>query len=143
MSKIVCYLTQIARCGGQYRNQHMEPFGIRARQASLLLEICATPGISQDALARRVFLDKSVVARALANLEEQGFVERPTCQKDRRVIRLHPTEKALQLQPQLREVSAQWEQFLTSDMTQEELTLLESLLSRLQVRAAEWRSEEE
>lgn len=138
MSKIVCYLTHISRCGGQYRNRHMESLGIRARQASLLLEICATPGISQDTLARRVFLDKSVVARALANLEEQGLVERPTCQKDRRVIRLHPTEKALQLQPQLLNISAQWEQRLTAGMTNDELTLLESLLSRLQARAAEW-----
>ncbi len=143
MSKIVCYLTHIARCGGQYRNRRLEPWGIRARQASLLLEICATPGISQDTLARRVFLDKSVVARTLSNLEEQGLVERPTCQKDRRVIRLHPTEKALQLQPQLQAVTAQWEQFLTADMTAEELAFLESLLSRLQARAAQWRSDEE
>ena len=143
MSKIVCYLTYIVRCGTQYRNRRMEPWDIRARQASLLLEICATPGISQDALAKRVFLDKSVVARALANLEEQGLVERPACQKDRRVIRLHPTEKALQLQPELQAIDKQWEQFLTADMTKEEIALLESLLTRMQNRAAEWRSDEE
>ena len=138
MSKIVCYLTQIARCGGQYRNRQLEPWGIRARQASLLLEICATPGISQDTLAKRLFLDKSVVARALANLEEQGLVERPVCPNDRRVIRLHPTEKALQMQPQLQAVSDQWAQFLTADMTPEELAALEKLLERLQARAAQW-----
>ena len=106
MSKIVCYLTQIARCSVQYRNRQLEPLGITVRQTNLLLEICATPGISQDTLAKRLFLDKSVVARALANLEEQGLVERPVCPNDRRVIRLHPTEKALQMQPQLQAVSA-------------------------------------
>ena len=142
MSKIVCYLTKIARCGGQYRNRRLEPWGIRAQQAGLLLEICATPGISQDALARRVFLDKSVVARALANLEEQGLVERPTCQKDRRVIRLHPTEKALQLQPRLQAVSDQWAQHLTAGMTPEELAALDALLTRLQERAAQWEDAE-
>ena len=143
MSMIVSYLTQIAQCGGQYRNRQLEPWGIRARQASLLLEICATPGISQDTLAKRLFLDKSVVARALANLEEQGLVERPTCQKDRRVIRLQPTEKALQMQPQLQAVNAQWAQFLTADMTPEELAALETLLERLQTRAAKWMEVEE
>ncbi len=142
MSKIVCYLTQIARCGGQYRNRRTEPLGISARQSSLLMEICATPGISQDTLARRVFLNKSVVARLLANLEEQGLVERPTCQKDRRVIRLHPTEKALQILPQLQQTSTGWEKFLTADMTVEEIAALESLLSRLQARAAKWEDEE-
>ncbi len=143
MSKIVCYLTQIARCGGQYRNRYLEPWGISTRQASLLLEICATPGISQDTLAHRVFLNKSVVARLLAGLEEQGLVERPTCQKDRRVVRLHPTEKALQLQPRLQTIWTDWEQQLTAGMTEEELAALESMLSRLQNQAAKWRSEEE
>ena len=142
MSKIVCYLTQIARCSVQYRNRQLEPLGITVRQANLLLEICATPGISQDTLARRVFLNKSVVARLLANLEEQGLVERPTCQKDRRVIRLHPTEKALQILPQLRKTSSGWEKFLTADMTAEEIATLESLLSRLQARAAQWEDAE-
>lgn len=138
MSQIVCNLTHISRCGGQYRSRQVESLGISARQASLLLEICATPGISQDTLARRVFLNKSVVARSLATLEELGLVERPTCQKDKRITRLHPTEKALQLQPQLQAVWADCEHFLTEGMTEEEVATLESLLSRLQLQAAKW-----
>ena len=102
------------------------------------MEICATPGISQDTLARRVFLNKSVVARYLAALEEQGLVERPTCQKDKRITRLHPTEKALQLQPQLQAIWASCEHFLTEGMTEEEVATLESLLGRLQFQAAKW-----
>ena len=143
MSKIVCYLTHISRCGGQYRQRRTEHLGINARQASLLVEICVTPGLSQDALAKRVFLNKSVVARLLANLEEQGLVERPTCQKDRRVIRLHPTEKALEILPQLQETNVAWERFLTADMTAEEIATLEAMLSRLQTRAAQWTEAEE
>lgn len=138
MSQIVCNLTHISRCGGQYRSKMLEPLGLTARQSSLLMEICATPGISQDTLARRVFLNKSVVARTLANLEENGFVSRPTCQKDKRITRLYPTEKALQLQPQLQAIWADCEHFLTEGMTEEEVATLESLLSRLQVQAAKW-----
>lgn len=138
MSQIVCNLTHISRCGGQYRGRQLEHLGIGPRQASLLMEICATPGISQDTLARRVFLNKSVVARHLASLEEQGLVERPTCQKDKRITRLHPTEKALLLQPQLQAIWADCEHFLTEGMTEEEVATLESLLGRLQVQAAKW-----
>lgn len=138
MSQIICNLTHISRCGGQYRTRRIEHMGISARQASLLLEICATPGISQDTLARRVFLNKSVVARSLANLEELGLVERPTCQKDKRITRLLPTEKALQLQPQLQAVYGDCEQFLTEGMTEEEITVLETLLLRLKIQAAKW-----
>ena len=143
MSKIVCYLTHISRCGGQYRQRRTEPLGINARQASLLVEICATPGISQDTLAKRVFLNKSVIARLLASLEEQGFVARPVCEKDRRVIRLHPTEKALEILPKLQKTNRDWECFLTADMTAEEIATLEAMLCRLQTRAAQWTEDTE
>ena len=138
MSQIVCNLTHISRCGAQYRGRRLEPLGLTPRQASLLMEICATPGISQDTLARRVFLNKSVVARTLAALEEQGPVERPICQKDKRITRVHPTEKALQLQPKLQAVWAECEHFLTEGMTEEEVACLEGLLVRLKSQAARW-----
>ena len=138
MSKIVCDLTHIARCGAQYRGRCTESLGLTPRQASLLLEVCATPGISQDTLARRVFLNKSVVARQLAALEENGFVERPTCQKDKRITRLYPTEKALQLQSRLQAIWGECENFLTEGMTEAEVSTLEKLLSRLQTQAAKW-----
>lgn len=142
MSQIVRDLAHIARCGGQYRTKLLEPLGITVRQASMLMEVCNTPGISQDTLSRRVFLNKSVVARQLAALEENGFVERPTCQKDKRVTRLYPTEKGLQLQPKLQSIWAECEHFLTEGFTEEETAILESLLSRLQVQAAKWVEEE-
>jgi len=138
VSQIICNLTHITRCGGQYRGRLLEPLDLTVRQASLLQEVCNTPGISQDTLARRVCLNKSVVARQLAALEENGFVERPTCQKDKRITRLYPTEKALQLQPQLQAIWAECEHFLTEGMTEEEVATLESLLSRLRVQAAKW-----
>ena len=138
MSQIVCDLTHISRCGGQYRSRLVEDMGINVRQASMLMEICATPGISQDALARRVFLNKSVVARSLATLEEQGYVERLTCQKDKRITRLYPTEKALQIQPKLQAIWADCEHFLTEGMTEEEIAMLESMLSRVKSQSAKW-----
>ena len=138
MSQIVCDLTHISRCGGQYRSRLVEDMGINVRQASMVMEICATPGISQDALARRVFLNKSVIARSLAALEDQGYVERPTCQKDKRITRLYPTEKALLIQPKLQAIWADCEHFLTEGMTEEEVALLESMLGRLKLQSAKW-----
>ena len=142
MSQIVSDLTNITRCCGQFRNRLLEPLGLTTRQASLLRVIWANPGISQDAVARKVFLNKSVVARQLAALEEAGFVERQGCQKDKRVTRLHPTEKTLQLQPQLQAISMECENYLTEGMTDSEIAALETMLRRLQARAIQWTEEE-
>ena len=70
MSQIIRDITEIARCGAQYRTEALAPMGLKACHASYLTEICAHPGISQDKLAARICINKSNVARQAAILEE-------------------------------------------------------------------------
>ena len=138
MSQIISDLSLSGRCSAHYRARQLEPMGLTPRQARLLLEVCATPGISQDTLSRRLCVEKSVVARSLASLEELGYVERPTCPKDKRVTRLHPTEKALGIQPRLQELWADCELFLTEGMTEADVAALERLLNQMKTQAVKW-----
>ena len=138
MSRIISDLAQTSRCCAYYRSRRLEAFGLNTRQARLLMEVCASPGGSQDTLSRRLCIEKSVVARTMASLEEAGYVERLTCQKDKRVTRLHPTQKALELQPRLQALWAECEQFLIEDMTEDEVAALERLLEQMKLRAAKW-----
>ena len=46
MSQIIRDITEIARCGAQYRTEALAPMGLKSCHASYLLEICANPGIS-------------------------------------------------------------------------------------------------
>ena len=138
MSQIVSDLAQISRCGAYYRSRQLEKWDLTPRQARLLMELCETPNISQDTLSRRLCVEKSAMARALANLEESGYVERRTCQKDKRVTRLHPTQKALALLPSLQALWDECVQFLTDGMTESEVAALERLLEQMKIRAAKW-----
>ena len=101
MSQIVRDMTEIARCGVQYRSDKLAPLGLKSCHASYLTEICENPGISQDKLARRICINKSNVARQVAALEEDGFVLRKPSEADKRVMELYPTEKTLELKPQM------------------------------------------
>ena len=138
MSQIVRDLSFISRCGARYRSRALEPLGLTARQSVSLLEICHDPGISQDALARRVALDKSNITRQLAGLEENGLVERTTCPKDKRITRLHPTEKALEILPEVRHAAQVWAAYLTEEFTEEELQVMEALVARMKQKALQW-----
>ena len=138
MSKIISDLAQISRCGAYYRGKRLEPMGLNPRQARLLMEVCETPGISQDTLSRRLCVEKSAVARSMANLEELGYVERPVCQKDKRVTRLHPTQKALALQPQLEALWSECAAFLTEGMTEADVAELKRLLDQMKNQAVKW-----
>ena len=141
MSQIVRDLTGIARCGVQYRTDQLTPLGLKACHASYLTEICACPGISQDRLAKRIYFNKSNVARQAAVLEEEGFITRVPSPADKRVMELYPTEKALAILPQLREVLQCWEAHIVSDLTEEEKAQFSALLEKMTVRAAAYLEE--
>lgn len=131
MSQIIKDITEISRCSAQYRLDCLSPMGLKACHASYLTEICAEPGISQEQLSRKICINKSNVARQVAVLEEQGFITRSTSPVDKRVTELYPTEKALALLPHISGILNRWEDCITADLSQEELQLLSSLLSRL------------
>ena len=138
MSQIIRDITEITRCGAQYRTDKLAPFGLKACHASYLSEICAQPGISQDQLARLICINKSNVARQVVILEEAGFVLRTPCWEDKRVMRLYPTEKTQQLLPQIREIQDAWENCITRDLSEQEKVLLERALLRMKERASAW-----
>ena len=138
MSQIIRDITEIACCGAQYRTEALAPMGLKACHASYLLEICAHPGISQDKLAARICINKSNVARQAAILEEDGFVTRTPSQQDKRIMQLYPTQKTLDLLPSISPILRQWEAYLTADVSEEELVILEKVLSRMKDKASEW-----
>lgn len=141
MAQLTRDIIEIARCGTQYRADHLAPMGLKSCHASYLAEICAQPGISQDQLARRICINKSNIARQVAVLEEDGFVRRCSCENDKRVMRLYPTQKTLDLMPQIGEILGSWSRYLTQDLSGEEKAQLDALLGKMKVRAAAYLEE--
>ena len=141
MPHVLKTMNEITRCGMQYCNDNLEPLGLKSCHASYLREICRRPGISQDTLARRIWINKSNIARQIVVLEEGGFVERRSSTEDKRVMELYPTEKTLELLPELRKVLSGWSRYLTQDFTEEEIELLAKMLSSMRERAAQWMEE--
>lgn len=138
MPQIIRDITEIARCGAQYRTEALAPMGLKACHASYLLEISAHPGISQDKLAARICINKSNVARQTAILEEDGFVIRTPSTQDKRIMQLYPTEKTLGLLPEICAILKQWEACLTADVSAEERIVLERVLERMKSKSSEW-----
>ena len=136
MTQIIRDMLEISRCGVQYRTDNLAQFGLKSIHASYLMEICANPGISQDRLARIICINKSNVARQVAVLEEDGFVRRVPSAADKRVMELYPTEKTMEILPQISDMLMRWENCITHDLTEEEKELLSALLRKMSSRAA-------
>lgn len=141
MPYIVKTMNEIVRCGMQYRNEQLAPFGLKSSHASYLLEICRSPGISQDTLAKRICFNKSNIARQIAVLEEGGFVRRKPGAEDKRVMELYPTEKTLELMPQIRQVLRSWRSYLMEGLSEDEIAVLDKALTSMRSRAGDWMEE--
>ncbi|MCI8633388.1 MAG: MarR family transcriptional regulator [Lachnospiraceae bacterium] len=138
MNSFTKNITTISRCAMQFHTDHLAGTGLRGGWHSIITHICRTPGISQEQLSKLIYINKSNIARQLAHLEENGFVTREYSATDKRVLLVYPTEKALALFPVILDIHQSWREYLTDGFTEEELSLLSSLLDRVANRAKEY-----
>lgn len=135
MYTITKRMNDLVRCMNRYRAEQLAPLELKSCHAGYLLEICACPGISQEQLSRRIYANKSNVARQLATLEESGYVERRPGEEDRRVMEVYPTEKALAALPKIQEIMDHWEREVACSLSDQERQRLTALLEDMTRRA--------
>ncbi len=138
MPDLMHHITDIARCAALFRQEELAALGLKSCHASYLCAVCSCPGITQDQLARRIFINKSNVARQLVVLEEDGFVERRPSPEDKRAIQVFPTQKAHDAMPQIIRIFRVWESFVAQDLSEEERKALAAMLEKMKSRSADW-----
>ena len=128
-------LNVVGRCTQMQRGQALKGLDVCGGQVPYLLRICRSPGLSQDEMARGLYVNKSTAARVIAHLEKSGYVERRPSEEDRRRLLLYPTQKALDALPQVREIVHGWNDYLLEEFTEEEKEALMSMMARVSKRA--------
>lgn len=79
------------------------PVGLGPSHAFLLMTVNTRPGIQPKDIAASMDLTPSTVTRLVEKMEQQGYLRRAATG---RTTQVHPTDRGLALQPQLR---AAWE----------------------------------
>ena len=125
----------ISRCATMYRDRALSDTGLAGCHTPYILALYRIPGCTQEELARDLNVNKSSVARQLAVLEERGFIRREPAPGDRRSQLVYPTQKALDLQPRIRQVLREWKAYLTGELTPQEQEVLSGLICRVADRA--------
>lgn len=144
MTSFMRQINVISRCATMFRaNKYKEKgLGIGAGHSSYIMILCRRPGISQDALAKRICVNKSNVTRHLAQLEKNGYVERKQSETDKRVILVYPTEKAYAIVEEVRGISNEWKQYLMEEFSADEIEMLTDMLHRMAKKAADYAARE-
>lgn len=138
MPSLMRYINIVSRCAAIWRADKLEGTELGDQHYPYILTVCRNPGISQDAIARRLFINKSNVTRSLSYLESHGFVTREQSSEDRRITLVYPTEKAQEILPTVRSIIRGWNAYITEGFTEEELEMYMDMTERLAAKAADY-----
>ena len=108
---------------------------VSAAHWPLFWTVCRAPGRSQEEIAQDICLNKSTVARSLAQLESGGYVVRIPKTEDKRCMLVYPTEKTYELMPILRTFVSDWYEHILDGVSDEELAAFHSVLVRIEANA--------
>jgi DNA-binding MarR family transcriptional regulator len=133
----------VSRCEGIYRQDKLKESGLGPCHHSYILSICCNPGMTQEQLAKHICINKSGVTRHLAYLEEKGYVERRHDANDKRAICVYPTQKMLDILPEVKRIVTEWNTYLTEGIDPDELLCFKKVLDRIADRAQKYIYEKE
>ena len=136
MATLMRRINVISRCAITYKSERL--LGeLSGCHHPFVFCITRNPGMSQDAISRQLFFNKSTVARTLSYLEEHGYVRREADASDKRILRVYPTDKMLEALPKVRELSKEWNSLISDGISEEEFSIFTSVLERIEKKARE------
>ena len=141
MASFLKDLNAISRGTTLYREDRLKEYGLTGFQVKYILAVCNGGGVSQDELARQLLVNKSNVARQMVALESAGFVRREQSERDKRVYKVWPTEKAEALMPLIRSVNEEWKGIICRGLSEEEKKELSDLILKLVANARAYAEE--
>lgn len=138
MASFTKKIALLSQSASLFRDENLLSCGMSGYQAKYVLEVFNNEGISQDALAKTLMVNKSNVARQVCALESSGFIRREQSAEDKRVMLLYTTEKGKQMVPVIREANARWRDILCRGMEKNRQDELSALLDIMVENAREY-----
>ena len=137
MERIQKYINRIYRAAVLDRAGQFEEIGLSGTLVSYILQLVRHPGLNQDELSRKIFVDKSSVARQIRWLKEKGFVDRQIDPEDNRKRLLFPTQKAQAAYVEIEKYLDDWNLVLMEQFSEEEYEDIVDFLRKLAKAASQ------
>jgi DNA-binding MarR family transcriptional regulator len=117
--------------------KELAPYHIGWGHFAILMSLYEMEGRSQDSLALSRGFDKTMIAKSVVRLEEEGFVRRVTDQDDKRVKLLYLTKKSRNLRPEMKRIGYRLNAFLLRDFDADESGAALRNLRKIALNASE------
>ena len=142
MNDFIKWISVSARHTAMHMDRVLAPYGLNASQYMYIVEVCAHPGLTQDRFFQIFYIHPSNVTRAIVALEKLGFLERRSNPKDRRTFCVYPTQKALDVYPEITRLRRAWQEEMLAGLAPGTRTELQAALRDAALRAVEQNQKE-
>lgn len=131
MKEILREIGMIARALDSISNIEFKEYALTKGQYLYLVRICENPGIIQEKLAEMIKVDRTTAARAIKNLEENGFVQKKEDPHNKKIKKLFPTAKGEQIYPVIKKENDYSNLMALEGLSEQENDLLFELLQKV------------
>ncbi|MGV8982082.1 MarR family winged helix-turn-helix transcriptional regulator [Clostridium sp.] len=136
------YISKICRVAHRYASSCLQGTNIGTSEYECLHYIRKNNGMSQEKLRSFLNVDKSAVARMVANLEEKGYLYRLQDENDKRAKKLFVTDKAVHIKNMSSSVESFFYEWLLEDISPDEKKVFLKVLNTLYIKSKKERVED-
>ncbi len=129
------------RCNQKHYDKLLSKYEIGYTQLILLTQIYEHEGISMNELATAGVFDKGTITKSIQRLEQLSYVRIENSEADKRAKLLFTTERTRQIMPELYQMRSEWNSYLSSDLSPEELEAYVTAQGKLIRKAREYARE--
>ena len=124
-------LNQLGRISSRAWSARLAAEGLEPREVMLFRFVALSEGLSQREVAQMIGLADSRIVGLVDRLEERGWIERRTSDRDRRTHALHVTASGRKVLDRVEAISVEHEEALTRGLDQAERETALDLLKRM------------
>jgi len=130
-------IAHIYRSHLAYMTKELEAYRVGSGQFEFLLFLYHKDGVSQETLAKMLKVSKATSARAIQNLEKEGYVYRERDESDLRAYRVYLTDKGKEMRNIIFRKLTAFTDILFSDFTFEEKEIFRLLIHKAAIKLFE------
>jgi DNA-binding MarR family transcriptional regulator len=103
---------------------------------AILMSLYDREGRSQDSLAQSKGFDKTMIAKSILRLEDEGIVYREINPEDKRIKRLYLTDKGREMRPEMERIGLELNSLLLKGFYPDDLPSAVETVRRIALNAA-------
>lgn len=126
------------RCNQKYFDKLLSEYDLGYTHMLLLTEIYENEGVSMNELAYKGVFDKGTITKSIQKLEQLDYVVIENSEQDKRSKLLRTSKKAQSVMPKLYQLRSEWNSYLSTELSSDELDAYNNAQAKLIEKAREY-----